>query len=144
MPQKRAQRGDPPVAGVWQHRLHGPLAAGHLPAVNGRASPSMDTALAQGSLESLSESAAGIVGSKPKVFRASPLVASRDSEGWRWPALHNAPHRLLQQTILSLLPPVGAEKERIPELASSEFLAQEFIDVAIGQFARFGRTRAGR
>ena len=112
MPKDRAQRGDPPVAGVWQHRFHGPLAAGHLPAVNGRASPGMDAALAQGALESLSESAAGLVGgSKPKVLRASALVAPRDSEGRRRPALHDAPHGLLQQTILILLRSVGAEQK---------------------------------
>jgi hypothetical protein len=104
MSKERAQRGDPPVAGVWQHRLHGPLAAGHLPTVNGRASSSMDAALAQGALERLSKCAARLVGgSKPKLLRASPFVASRDSEGGRRPTLHNAPHGLFQQTILILL-----------------------------------------
>ena len=106
----------------------------------------MDAALAQDALERLSECAVGLLGgSKPEVLRASALVAPRDPEGRRRPALHDAPHGLLQQTILSLLRPVGAEKKRIPELAFGEFLAQEFIDVAIGQFARFGRhRRAGR
>jgi hypothetical protein len=48
------------------------------------------------------------------------------------------PRCAAQQTILSLLRPVGAEKKRIPVLAFG--LAQQFIDVAVGQFARFGRT----
>ena len=146
MPKERAQRGDPPVAGVGQHRFHAPQAAGHLPPVNGRASSGMDAALAQDALESLLERAAGLLGgSKPEVLRASALVAPRDPERRRRPALHDAPHGLLQQTILTLLRPVGAEKKRIPGLAFGEFLAQEFIDVAVGQFARFGRLRrAGR
>jgi hypothetical protein len=139
MPQKRAQRGDPPVAGVWQRRFHCSLATGHLPAVNTRASSGMHAALAQGALESLSKSAAGLVaGSKPKLFRASALVTSRDSEGGRRPSLNDAPHSLLEQTVLILLRTVGAEKKCIFGLAFGEFLAQEFVDVAVGDFAGFG------
>jgi hypothetical protein len=74
----------------------------------------MDAALAQGSLESLSERAAGLVGgSKPKVLRVSALVASRDSEGGRGPALHDSPHGLFEQTIRILLWSVGAEQKVI-------------------------------
>jgi hypothetical protein len=29
--ENRAQRGDPPVAGIWRHRFHGPLASGGIP-----------------------------------------------------------------------------------------------------------------
>ena len=146
MSKERAQRGDPPVAGVWQHRFHGPLAAGHLPAVNGRTSPGMDAALAQDALESLSECAAGLVGgSKPKVLRASALVASRDPERRRWPALHDAPHGLFQQTILILLRSVGAEQKCIRSVAPGQFLAQKLVDVAVGDFARIRpHRRAGR
>ena len=101
----------------------------------------MDAALAQGALESLSESAAGLVGgSKPKVLRASALVASRDPERRRRPALHDAPHCLLQQTILILLRSVGAEQQDLRNVTPSEFLAQKFVDVAVGDFARFVRT----
>ena len=141
MPKERAQRGDPPVAGVWQHRFHAPLAAGHLPAVDGRTSSGMDAALAQGALERLSESAAGLVGgSKPKVLRASALVASRDSERRRWPTLHDAPHGFLQQTILILLRSVRAEQQNVRNVTSSQFLAQKLVDVVVGDFAGFGLT----
>ena len=99
MPKQRAQRGDPAVAGIWHYRLHGPPAAGHLPTIDRWASPSMDAALAKGALESLPEYAAGLVaGSKPKLFRASALVAAGDPERRRRPALNDAPHRILQQT----------------------------------------------
>jgi hypothetical protein len=112
MSKEGAQGGNPPVAGVWQHRLHGPLAAGHLPAVHGRTSPGMDAAPAQDALKRLSESAAGLFGrSKPKGFRASTLIASRDTERRRWPTLHDAPHGFLQQTILILLRPMGTEQQ---------------------------------
>jgi hypothetical protein len=95
MPQKRAQRGDPPVAGVWQYHLHGPLAVGHLPGVNSRTSSGMDAALAQGAFESLPECAAGLVGrAKPKILLASAVVAASDPERRRRPTLHDAPDGL--------------------------------------------------
>ena len=141
MSKERAQRGDPSVAGVWQHRFHGPLAAGHLPAVNGRTSPGMDAAPAQDALKRLSESAAGVAGgSKPKLFRASALVASRDSERGRWPALHDSPHGLFQQTILILLRCVGAEQQNVRNVTPSEFLAQKLVDVVVCDFAGFVRA----
>ena len=108
---ERAQRGDPTVAGVGQHGFHGSLAVGHLPPVNGRTSSGMNAALAQDALERLSEGATGLVaGSKPKIFRLSTFVASRDSERGRWPTLHDAPHGLFQQAILISLRSVGAEQ----------------------------------
>ena len=111
--------------GVWQHRLLAPLGAGHLPAVNGRASSSMDAALAKSALESLPECAAGLVGgSKPKLFCVSTLVASRDSERGRGSTLDDAPHRVFQQTILILHRSLGSEQKCIRSVALGEFLAQ--------------------
>ena len=74
---------------------------------------------------------------KFSALRPSSRPAIRNGGG---AALHDAPHGLLQQTIRSLLRPVVAEKKRIPGLAFGELLAQQFIDVAVGQFARFART----
>jgi hypothetical protein len=112
---ERAQRGDSPVAGIRQHRFHGSLAVGRLLPVNGRTSSGMDAALAQDALERLLECAAGIAGrSQPEVLRASALVAPRDPERRRRPTLDDAAHRFLQQTILTLFRPVGAEKKCIP------------------------------
>ena len=128
MSKEGAQGGNPPVAGVWQHCFHAAQAAGHLPAVNGWASPGMDAAPAQDVFESLSESAAGIVGgSKPKLLRPSSLVASRDSEGgWR-PALHDAP------SILMLLRSMRAEQQNVWDLTPGQFFAQELVDVEVGE-----------
>jgi hypothetical protein len=141
MSKERAQRGDPPIAGVWQHRLHGPLTAGYLPTVNGRASSSMNAALAQGAFERLSESAAGLFGgSKPKGLGAAALVASRDSEGgWR-PTFHDSPHGLFQQTILVLLRFAGAEQQNVRNVTPSQFLAQKLVEVVVGDFSGFGRS----
>ena len=101
----------------------------------------MDAALAQGALERLSESAAGFVGgSKPKLFRASALVTSRDSGGGRRPTLHDAPHGLFQQSILILLRSVGAEQQNVRDVTPSQFLAQELVDVVVGDFAGFSCT----
>jgi hypothetical protein len=55
----------------------------------------MDAALAQGAFESLPECAAGLVGrAKPKILRASTLIAASDPERRRRPTLHDAAHRL--------------------------------------------------
>ena len=141
MSKERAQGGDPPVTGVWQHCFHAAQAVGHLPAVHGRTSSNMDAALAQGALESLSECAARLVdGPKPKIFRLSALVAPRDPERRRWPALHDSPHGFLQQTILIFLRSVRAEQKCIRNVTSGELLAQKLIDVTIGHLAGFVRT----
>lgn len=142
MSKERAQRGDSPVAGVWQHRFHCSLAAGHLPAVNSRASSGMDAALAQGALEGLSESAAGLVGgSKPKVLGASALVASRDSEGGRRPTLHDAPHGLFKQTVLLLLWSVGSEQKCVRNVTPGQLLAQELVNIEVGDLGSKSRER---